>query len=69
MKLDQYLKNLKTRCAKEKKPRRISHRLHHRLGEIVTQSHEQEEDLDLSDEDGQQDRRRLSVPSVVDLVL
>jgi hypothetical protein len=67
MKIDDYLKTLKTRCAKEKKPRRISHRLHHRLAEIVKQSHE--EPVDLYDEDEQKDRRRLSAPSAVDLVL
>lgn len=69
MKIDQYLKTLRTRCKKEKKPKRISHGLHHKLAEIIVQSHAVDEDLDLFDEEEQKDRRRLSVPSVVDLVL
>lgn len=67
MKLDDYLKTLKTRCVKEKKPRRISHGLHHKLAEIIRQSHQ--EPHDFLDDDEQGDRRRLSVPSVMDLVL
>ena len=69
MQIDQYLKTLKARCVKEKKPKRITHRLHHTLAEIVKRSHEQEHDVDLFDEEDRQDRRRLSVPSAMDLVL
>lgn len=70
MKIEEYLKTLKARCAKEKKPRLLSHKLHHALAEIVKRSHEQDADQDLDfDEEEQQDRRRLSVPSAVDLVL